>query len=48
MTYAIDGMRTLVLLDWDAQVLLRSALVLLAFDAVLFWIGGKILRRQLA
>jgi ABC-2 type transport system permease protein len=48
MTYAIDGMRTLVLLDWDAPILLRSALVLLVFDILLFWIGGRILRRQLA
>jgi ABC-2 type transport system permease protein len=48
MTYAIDSMRTLVLADWDAQVLLRGALVLVIFDAVLFWIGGRILRRQLA
>jgi ABC-2 type transport system permease protein len=48
MTYAIDGMRTLVLLDWDVQGLLRGALVLVFFDGVLFWIGGKILRRQLA
>ncbi len=48
MTYAIDGMRSLILLDWNRPLLLRIALVLLVFDGLIFWLGGRVLRRHLA
>ena len=48
MTYAIDGMRALIQVGWDGRFLVRMATVLLAFDVVMFWLGGRILRRHLA
>ena len=48
MTYAIDGMRSLVLSGWDGQPLIRMVLVLLIFDAAAFWLGSRVLRRHLA
>lgn len=48
MTYAVEGMRALVLLDWDRRLLLEIALVLIVFDALIFWAGGRVLRRHLA
>jgi ABC-2 type transport system permease protein len=48
MTYAIDGMRSLIFLGWDGLFLVRMAIVLLVFDGVTFWLGGRILRRHLA
>ncbi|MFQ5903146.1 MAG: ABC transporter permease, partial [Candidatus Binatia bacterium] len=48
MTYAIDGMRSLILLGWDGPLLLQMAIVLLVFDGAVFWLGGKVLRRHLA
>ncbi|MGH7772002.1 MAG: ABC transporter permease [Candidatus Binatia bacterium] len=48
MTYAIDGMRSLILLGWDGSLLIRIAIVLVVFDAVVFWLGSRVLRRHLA
>lgn len=48
MTYAIDGMRSLILSGWDGPLLFKMAIVLLVFDGAAFWLGGKILRRHLA
>ena len=48
MTYAIDGMRSLVLTGWDAPRLLLMALVLVAFDAAMFCLGRRALSRHLA
>jgi ABC-2 type transport system permease protein len=47
MTYAIDGMRSLILTGWDPAMLLRMTLVLLVFDAAMFWLGSRVLSRQL-
>ncbi|MBI4525741.1 MAG: ABC transporter permease [Deltaproteobacteria bacterium] len=54
MTYAIDGMRSLVLLDpstrsavWDWHLLGRMVVVLLVFDALVLWLGARALRRHL-
>lgn len=48
MTYAIDGMRSLVLSGWDQSLLAQMTIVLLIFDAAMFWLGGRVLRRHLA
>jgi ABC-2 type transport system permease protein len=48
MTYAIDGMRSLIMRGWDGSLLVQIGIVLLIFDGVVFWFGGKILRRHLA
>jgi len=48
MTYAIDGMRTLILQGWEGVPLVRMVIVLLIFDGVMFWLGTKFLRRHLA
>lgn len=48
MTYAIDGMRSLILTGWEGSPLIQMAIVLLVFDAVVFWLGAKILRRHVA
>jgi ABC-2 type transport system permease protein len=48
MTYAIDAMRSLVLTGWDAHKLVVMVTVLLVFDAAMFWLGARVLSRQLA
>ena len=48
MTYAIDAMRTLILTGWNPQPLAFMAAVLLAFDAVMLWLGSRVLGRHLA
>lgn len=48
MTYAIDGMRALVLDGWDAPRLAVMLVVLVVFDGAMFWLGGRVLRRHLA
>jgi ABC-2 type transport system permease protein len=48
MTYAIDAMRTLILSGWNPQPLAFMAAVLLAFDAVMLWLGSRVLARHLA
>jgi ABC-2 type transport system permease protein len=48
MTYAVDGMRSLILSGGDGPALLRMALVLVAFDCVALWLGIRVFRRQLA
>lgn len=48
MTYAIDGMRSLVLSGWDIELLIRIVLVLLLFDGAAFWLGKRILSRHMS
>jgi len=48
MTYAIDGMRSLILWGWDGPLLLQAGLLLLAFDMAMLWLGSYLLRRHLA
>ena len=48
MTYAIDGMRSLILTGWDLPRLVLMAIVLVAFDAAMFWLGRRALSRHLA
>ncbi len=48
MTYAVDGMRSLILVGWDGPLLIQMAIVLVVFDGVVFWLGVKVLRRHLA
>jgi ABC-2 type transport system permease protein len=48
MTYAINGMRFLILSGWDIGLLMRIALVLLGFNALTFWLAIRILSRRLA
>jgi ABC-2 type transport system permease protein len=48
MTYAIDGMRALILTGWDAPRLLLMLAVLLVFDGAMFWLGARVLSRHLA
>lgn len=48
MTYAINGMRALILSGWDVGLLLRIILVLLIFDGLVFWLGSRLLSRRLA
>jgi hypothetical protein len=47
MTYAIEGMRALVLVGWDGALLLRVLLPLIVFDGIVFWWGSKILQKHL-
>jgi len=48
VTYAVDGMRGLILSGWNGSSLLRMVIVLLVFDVVVFLLGSRILRRHLA
>jgi ABC-2 type transport system permease protein len=48
MTYAIDGMRSLVLSGWDWAMLMPMVTVLILFDAIMLWLGGRVLLRHLA
>jgi ABC-2 type transport system permease protein len=48
MTYAIDGMRSLVLSGWNGSALAEMTIVLFLFDAATLWLGSTILRRHLA
>ena len=48
MTYAIDGMRSLILSGWDGSLLIQGVTVLLLFDMGMFWVGSKVLSRHLA
>ena len=48
MTYAIDAMRSLILSGWDVPRLLVMAIVLLAFDGAMLWLGARVLSRHLA
>ena len=48
MTYAIDAMRSLILTGWDWPRLLLMVIVLLVFDGAMFWLGARVLSRQLA
>jgi len=48
MTYAIDGMRSLVLHGWNGPLLAQIGIMLLLFDGVAFWLGGRVLSRHLA
>jgi ABC-2 type transport system permease protein len=48
LTYAIDGMRSLIIVGWDGPVLLRMAVALLVFDGVVIWLGNRVLRRHLS
>lgn len=48
MTYAVDGMRSLILSGGDGAALLRMAVVLLVFDGAALWLGMRVFRRQLA
>jgi ABC-2 type transport system permease protein len=48
MTYAVNGMRTLVVSGWDWPGLLRMAAALLVFDAVSLGLGSLALRRRIS
>ncbi|NIO07093.1 MAG: ABC transporter permease [Deltaproteobacteria bacterium] len=48
VTYAVDGMRSLILGGWDGPSLLRIVVVLLVFDAAMFVLGNRVLKRHLA
>ncbi len=48
VTYAVDGMRALILSGWDGPSLLRMLLVLVCFDVAMFFLGAKVLNRRLA
>ena len=48
VTYAVDGMRSLILSGWNGPSLLRIVVVLLVFDTVMFFLGSRVLRRHLA
>ena len=49
LTYAVDGMRSLVIEPvLDGHVLVNQSLMLIAFDAVLLWVGVRALRRVIA
>ena len=48
MTYAVNGMRTLVVSGWDWAYLGRMALVLVCFDAVALAFGVRVLRRRIS
>lgn len=48
MTYAVDAMRSLILTGWDAPRLLLMVVVLIVFDAAMFWLGRRVLNRHLA
>ena len=48
MTYAVNGMRTLIVSGWDWPGLLRMAAVLLVFDGVSLVLGSLALRRRIS
>ncbi len=48
VTYAVDGMRSLILSGWNGPSLLRIVIGLLVFDVVMFLLGSRVLRRHLA
>ncbi|HEV8376163.1 MAG TPA: ABC transporter permease, partial [Candidatus Polarisedimenticolia bacterium] len=48
MTYAVNGMRTLVVTGWDWAYLGRMALVLVGFDVVALLAGARVLRRRIS
>ena len=48
MTYAVDGMRSLIVSGWDGPALLRMMIVLVVFDVLMFFLGSRVLRRHLA
>jgi ABC-2 type transport system permease protein len=48
MTYAVDGMRALILVGWDGALVLRVILPLLLFDGVVYWWGSRILHKHMA
>jgi len=48
MTYAVNGMRTLVVSGWDWSYLGKMTLILLAFDAVALVVGVRVLRRRIS
>ena len=47
MTYAIDAMRALILTGWNPQTLTTMVAVLVAFDAVMLWLGSRVIGRHL-
>jgi len=48
VTYAVDGMQALILSGWNGPSLLRMVMVLVIFDALMFLLGSRVLRRHLA
>jgi len=48
VTYAVDGMRSLILSGWNGPSLLRMVMVLVIFDVLMFLLGSRVLRRHLA
>jgi ABC-2 type transport system permease protein len=48
MTYAVNGMRTLVVSGWDWGYLGKMALVLAVFDVVALLAGTRVLRRRIS
>lgn len=48
MTYAIDAMRSLILVGWDWPPLIKTGIALVIFDGAMFLLGTKVLRRHLA
>lgn len=48
MTYAVNGMRSLVVSGWDWGYLGRMALVLVAFDLLALVLGVRILHRRIS
>ena len=47
MTYAVNGMRTLVLSGWDWGYLAKMALALMVFDTLCLLLGVSTLRRRI-
>ena len=48
VTYAVDGMRSLILSGWNGPSLLRMVMVLVIFDVLMFLLGSRVLRRHMA
>ena len=48
VTYAVDGMRSLILSGWNGPSLLRMVMVLVIFDVLVFLLGSRVLRRHMA
>jgi len=48
VTYAVDGMRSLILSGWNGPSLLRMVMVLVVFDVLMFLLGSRVLRRHMA
>lgn len=48
LTHAIEAIRTLVIVGWDAGVLLQMGGLLAGVDALLLWLAARVLRRRLA